>query len=484
MKSEFLKATALSAALLTFTPQLAFADAETELLRAQVKLLEARLDQLEKKQKSAPYVAAAAPAPAKIEQRLAIVERKQENAEEAAQAKAKETPKVEVGSKGFAITSADKQYSVRMRAYAQAQYRQFFDNGNTTSTNQFLVRSARPIIEAKMTDYFTGRLMMDFGGGNTRLLDAYTDFKPVPDSKLFALRFGKFKAPIGLERWQSEQELLFAERGQTTNLVPFRDIGVMALGEIIPDQLEYQLAYTNGTVDVGDNNADSDNHKDVSGRLFAHPLRWSSLSWLQGLGLGVGATYGQHTGTSTAGSQGLTAGYVTMGQSRYFTYNTSSYANGTQWRLNPHAYYYNGPFSVLGEYVVNAQEVKNGSTQRTLKNDAWSAIATYVLTGEDASFDGVKPANNFSPAKGGWGAFELTARAGRLNVDEDAFGTFASATSSARQATESAAGINWYMNNSVKLNLDYAHTVFEGGATGGADRDNENVLLTQAQFRF
>ncbi len=477
MKNHLLKFTALS--LLIASP--AFADAETEALRAQIKALEARLNQLEKKQaKSAPAGAASGT----LENRLAIVERKQENAEDEAKPKAKEAPKVEVGSKGLAITSADKQYSLRMRAYAQAQYRQFFDNGNTTSTNQFLVRSARPIIEAKMTDYFTGRLMMDFGGGNTRLLDAYTDFKPAPDSKLFALRLGKFKAPIGLERWQSEQELLFAERGQTTNLVPFRDIGVMALGEIIPDQLEYQLAYTNGTVDVGDNNADSDNHKDVSGRLFAHPLRWSSISWLKGLGLGVGATYGQHTGTSTAGSQGLTSGYVSMGQARYFTYNTSSYADGTQWRVNPHAYYYNGSFSLLGEYVLNAQEVKNSTNKRTLKNDAWSAIATYVLTGEDASFDGVKPENNFSPAKGHWGAFELTARAGRLNVDEDAFGTFASATSSARQATEGAAGINWYMNNSVKLNIDYAHTVFKGGATGETDRDDENVLLTQAQFRF
>ncbi len=455
----------------------AYADAETDALRAQIKVLEKRLDQLEKKQK----VVAAKP---DIEKRLNIVERKQEIAQDDAKAKADKTPAIEVGPKGISITSPDKQYSVRMRAYAQTQYRNFLNNSNTTSTNQFLLRSARPILEAKITDYFNARLMLDFGNNQTRLLDAYVDFKPVPESKLLVLRAGKFKAPIGLERWQSEQELIYAERGQTTNLVPFRDQGVMALGEIIPDQLEYQLSYTNGVVDLGDNSADSDNHKDVSGRIFAHPFRWSNVGFLQGLGLGVGGTYGEHTGNSTAGSQGLTAGYVTIGQSRYFTYSSSAYADGTQWRFNPQAYYYNGPFSLLGEYVLNSQEVRNGANKKTLRNDAWNAIATYVITGEDASFDGVKPANNFDITKGNWGAFEVTGRVGVLNVDKDAFPLFSSLTTSAKKASEGAVGLNWYLNNSVKLNLDFATTKFDRGAAGTADRSTERVVITQAQFRF
>lgn len=465
----------------------AFADSETKALREQIKALEARLNQLEKKQSIAKNVTVQPIAnKTNIENRLNIVERKQELAQEDSKAKAEKTPAIEVGSKGLSITSPDKQYSLRMRAYAQAQYRNFIGNKNTTSVNQFLLRSARPIIEAKITDYFSARLMMDFGNNQTRLLDAYADFKPVPQSKslakLFALRVGKFKAPIGIERWQSEQELLFAERGQTTNLVPFRDIGVMALGEIIPDQLEYQLSYTNGVVDLGDNNADSDNHKDISGRIFAHPFRWSEASFLQGFGVGVAGTYGKHTGNTT--TPALTAGYVTMGQSRYFAYNSTSFADGNQWRLNPQAYYYNGAFSLLGEYVLNSQQLRNGTTKSTIKNDAWSAIATYVLTGEDASFDGVKPANNFDITKGNWGAFELTGRAGVLKVDKNAFPIFSSLNTSAKEAKEGAVGVNWYFNNSLKLNVDYAITKFDGGAAAGADRKTERVILTQAQFRF
>jgi phosphate-selective porin OprO/OprP len=472
MKPTLLRTALISASLLAYAPA-AMADAETEALRAQIKLLEARLEQLEKRQAASVSTPARNhPTGGNLEQRLAIVERKQENAEETA--RTQKSPSVEIGSKGLSVTSPDKQYSLRMRAYGQVSSRTFLDNSNTSDVDTFLVRSARPIIEAQMTDYFSGRLMMDFAGSNTRLLDAYMDFKPVPDSKLARLRLGKFKSPLGLERWQSEQELLFAERGQTTNLVPFRDTGVMVLGELVPGKLEYQLSYGNGTPDLGDSNRDADNHGDVSARLFAHPL--------PGFGIGLGGSYGTHTGNAAASN--LTTGYLSMGQSRYFTYNAGSYADGDKWRLNPQAYYYNGPFSLLGEYVATGQDVSNGVISRNLRHDAWSAIATYVLTGEDASFDGVKPDNNFDWQQNHWGAFELTARAGALRIDSNAFGAFSNLNSSAKGAQEGALGLNWYLNNSVKFNLNYARTYFDGGAAGGVDRQTEDVILTQTQFRF
>ena len=45
--------------------------------------------------------------------------------------------------------------------------------------------------------------MMDFGNNNTQLLDAYGDYKA---ADALNIRVGKFKDPIGLERWQAEQE--------------------------------------------------------------------------------------------------------------------------------------------------------------------------------------------------------------------------------------------------------------------------------------
>src|SRR5258708_4393273 len=80
----------------------------------------------------------------------------------------------------------------------------------------FLIRSMRPIVDAKMTDYFNARVMMDFGRGQSTLLDTYGDFHPLPGNDIVNLRAGEFKAPVGLERWQSEQDVLFTERGMTT----------------------------------------------------------------------------------------------------------------------------------------------------------------------------------------------------------------------------------------------------------------------------
>ena len=268
-----------------------------------------------------------------------------------------------------------------------------------------------------MTDYFNARFMMDFGKGQTTLLDAYGDFHPMPGSDLANLRLGEFKAPIGLERWQNESDVLFVERGQTTNLVPYRDVGLMAYGQLIPDQLEYQLAVLNGAADLQANTGvDNDNKKDIAGRIFTHPLMWSGVHALEGIGLGVAGTYGVHQGnTAIATANGLTAGYVTTGQRTYFSYTTGTVADGPQWRLNPQVMYYNRSFSLLGEYVLNSQEVLRTTHVATLENKAWEGIATYVLTGEDAAFDGVRPAHNFDPKAGEWGAFQLVGRMSELN---------------------------------------------------------------------
>jgi phosphate-selective porin OprO/OprP len=420
-----------------------------------------------------------------MEQEIALLKRQLEVSEEKTKTKEEKFANVEYGAKGLTITSPDKRASLRVRGYAQADTRTFFDNSNTGNVDQFLIRTARPIFEATFDKDFAARLMLDFGNNQTRLLDGYVDYKP---DSLFNIRLGKFKAPLGLERWQSEQEILFVERGMATNLVPFRDIGLMFYGDLIPQTLEYQIALTNGGVDLADPNLDTDDSKDVSARIFAHPFRNSDVVALQGLGVGVAGSYGKRDGSATNTS--VTDGYRTPAQARLFTYRSGSaaadttFADGTQWRINPQTYYYNGSLGLLGEYVISSQETKRGSTSRTLHHDAFTAVATYVLTGEDASFDGVKPANNFSIKNGNWGAFELTGRYGILDIDNASFPIFADAARSVSEARDITAGLNWYLNNNLKFNFNYSYTTFDGGAAGGKDREDENVLMTRAQFRF
>ncbi|MGH8584381.1 MAG: porin [Gammaproteobacteria bacterium] len=125
-------------------------------------------------------------------------------------------------------------------------------------------------------------------------------------------------------------------------------------------------------------------------------------------------------------------------------------------------------------------------------HDAWQVAGSYVLTGEESTYKGVKPARPFSIENGHWGAFEIKARYSELDLDEDSFAgganSFADPTTAAEKAVAWAVGFNWYLNQNVKFVVDYEHTVFDGGGGGTAisprDREDENVILSRVQLAF
>ena len=84
----------------------------------------------------------------------------------------------------------------------------------------------------------------------------------------------------------------------------------------------------------------------------------------------------------------------------------------------------------------------------------------------------------------GWGAFEVSARHGVLDIDDGVFGTYADPAVSVSKAANTGVALNWYLNANVRVSLDYEHTAFEGGAAGGADRADEKALLTRLQLAF
>jgi sulfate transport system substrate-binding protein len=135
-------------------------------------------------------------------------------------------------------------------------------------------------------------------------------------------------------------------------------------------------------------------------------------------------------------------------------------------RISPQFNYYWGPFGMMGEYVVSQNTVGRQPGARTTPDvQSWQLTASWVLTGENASFNGVSPRRPFSPSGGGLGAFEVAARFGQLWVPDEVFDKgFANPQTSARTATEAAIGVNWYLNRWLKLVVNYDRTWFDGGA--------------------
>ncbi|MCI0529431.1 MAG: hypothetical protein L0Y56_18485 [Nitrospira sp.] len=423
-----------------------------------------------------------------LDQKIRILERRAELEKESATAKAKEVSILNAGKDGlFTLKSADNNFKLRVGGYLQVDGRFFLHDETAPLVNTFLLRRVRPILEGTVYKYYDFRIMPDFGGGTASLQDAYLSISYWPQAKL---QVGKFKPPVGLERLQSGANLLFVERTLPTNLVPNRDIGLQLYGDLGDGAFSYALGVFNGVADLAsaDIEPSSNDDKDVVGRIFGLPFKTSDIESLQGLGLGIAGSYGNEQGTTTAPNL---PSYRTPAQQTFFTYIRAAaapgptFADGQLIRYSPQAYYYWGPFGLLGEYVRSSQEVKRGTNSAKLTHSAEQLAVSYVLTGGTASYKGVKPKHQFDPRNGEWGEFELKARYSRLVVDDDAFPTYADPVTAAREAKAWAVGVNWYLNKNIKLNLDYETTAFKGGGgTASTDREDEKVILNRFQIVF
>lgn len=424
---------------------------------------------------------------------------------------------------GFVIGSTDGKHKLKIGAYTQADGRFFLDDTQERNTNQFLFRRVRPDIQGTVFRYFDFRLVPDFAGSSFTLFDAYVDFTYLPEAKV---RAGKFKPPVGLERLQSATSTMFIERGLPTNLVPTRDTGLQLFGDLWDAAFSYQLGIFNGASDAGNSGGDLNDDKDFAGRIFAHPFKAFDVVALRGLGVGLSGSFGHQRGTSVVSGSNAPvnnaelSSYRSFGQAAVFSYSSGSagtpatttcnamnvctttpavsgtaaaVAQGDRSRLSPQLYYYYGAFGLLAEYVSSRQEVarpgpRNPVGRHTLDHRAWQVAASYVLTGEPASYRGVAPFQPLDPFEGKWGAFEVAARYGALDIDGEAFEQgFANRLTSVRQVTEYVAGLNWYLNKNIKLVLNYAQSEFVGGAGTAAapkNRRAEQAIVTRVQLAF
>lgn len=472
-----------------------------------------------------------------LDQRIRILERQLEIQKEDADTKAKDAPVTTIGDKGVSIKSAKGDYEFKFRGLMQLDTRVYLDDFNPTgialtpTTNRdslytndtAFLRRIEPIFEftaGKIAYIYikpnfapsnsAARNSADTGTINVeaaQFSDYYGELRLNPAVNF---RIGRFKEPVGLEQLQSSSALTFIERGFVNELAPNRDIGIQVAGDVLGSTLNYAFAWFNGAPDGRDGAfQDQDNRKELVGRLFAEPFK-NSPGFLQGLGIGIGGTVGPKRGS---GTYFVPAGYRSPGQQTIFSYIGSAAsvvipdgtdadtlpdtttavtgvaAVGDQTRISPQFYYYRNSFGLLGEYITSKQELARGTTQATLENSAWQAVASYVVTGEDASYRGVvKPNQSFKWGGEGWGALEIALRYGVLDIDDDAFaGTsttrFANPATAVSEAKTYGIGTNWYLNSNLKLLLNYSDTSFEGGAVSG-DRKDEKTVFGRFQVSF
>ena len=409
-----------------------------------------------------------------LEQELALLKRKIEVDDEAAASKGPQ-PVLSAGSDGFTLRSADSSYQLKLRGYTQFDSRWFTDTNNYgPGADTFYFRRIRPIFEGTLANFIDFRIMPDFANSQLVIQDAWANLRFLPEAQLM---FGKFKGPVGLERLQSATALWFVERALPTNLVPNRDLGVIAQGVAREGLFTYQVGWMNGVTDGGSADTDANNDKDVVARVFAHPFQETEIGALQGLGLGFATTYGHEIGTPGS--------YKTAGQQTFFQFAAGVTQTGTRTRYAPQAYWYFGPVGLLAEYVYDtAQFARPGAADIRANNSAWQIAGAWAITGENEAYKGLLPSAGFSPGNGHWGALELAARFSQLKVDNNVFANgYANPATQAESASLWSVGLNWYLNRNMKLMFNYDETSFRN-FDGNANRPDEGVFLTEFQLSY
>ena len=363
---------------------------------------------------------------------------------------------------GLVMQSAGGEFRLQLGALIQADGRFSVDDPPPV-VDTFIVRKARPIVAGRIAKYFDFRLMPDFGNGNPTLADAWFDTR---FSNALRVRIGKDKVPIGYEILIADASVYFPERSLVSSLVPLRDVGVQAQGDLAGGHVSYAGGVFNGIPDGTTSSADVDANggKDLAGRVI---VRTSS-------------GFGAHLGGSTGEQDGPLPSFKTSIGQTWFSYDTFAVANGRRNRVLPAAFYYHGPLGVFGEYARSTQTVQRTGTTVDVTNSGWEVTATYTLTGEPSTDRGVRPRQPFDPPAHHWGAVQVIARRSHLDVDGSVFDSGLASARASRRAHQTSIGVDWYPTSFVKWYATYEHTEFHGGAT----RPHENAVIVRGQLAF
>ena len=135
-----------------------------------------------------------------------------------------------------------------------------------------------------------------------------------------------------------------------------------------------------------------------------------------------------------------------------------------------------GPFMLEGEYTsVFVHRIQDALSLGNLRFDGWNVQTRYLLTGEshqydvrDGNFGAVKPNSSY-------GAVEVAARYDFLDLnDKDVRGG---------SEHDITLGLNWFINQQVRLSANYLHQVIRPANYGSVKRNLDTIGL-RCQIRF
>ena len=391
------------------------------------------------------------------------------------------TPKVTF-KRGFTVETPDENFKLRLSGRLHTDFKTYGSSHPGDST--FYVRRARLCMSGTLYKYFDFKVESEFGKGTSgRLTDGYLNIRYFPQ---FQFKMGQYKQPFSLEELTSSNWIDFVERSLANNLVPARDVGVMLHGDIFKGIINYSIGIANGY--RINQSQDTDDHKDVVGRLVISPFLRLNNRLLKGFHVGGSFTYGkQESDRDEWWNKGE---FKTAAGTRFLEFDDDVMHDGTRSRYGTELSWFLGPFSIKGEWMtLRMNDLWLLNEKEDFQADAGYISLSYFLTGEQQPFKKgvigrVIPKKNFDPDKKTWGGWQVVARYGFLDAEGDIFRRgFANPRIYTDRAEAYTLGVNWYLNDMVRMMFNYVRTEFDADILYRNKRiENEDVFLGRFQL--
>jgi len=339
----------------------------------------------------------------------------------------------------------------KLSGFVQGLYQVDLDNEGKMSSNTLRMRRVRLSVDGTLVKGLTYKIQGDFSR-SPMLVDAYLKYKVCDE---FAIQLGQFKTPFSIESPINPVNLEIFDYGEgVQKLVGYsdvcgvgglgRDIGLMATGNLFAVKGEEGIEYhvVNYALGVFNGNGptalDSDNRKDIAGRLEVHP-------GLKNLTLSGSYYNGYYTNkTVDAEINGLIDGTVEFGDKP----SLDKLGHGIRNRWSAGIQYNDGSLVIRGEFFSGVTGLQS-LTIDTLN----------VVTSTDAF---IKSRGYYAEA-GYYFKFGKEGKEHKL-MPVLRFENFSKDTSIAKGGTNwYTVGINYWPIKSVNFKLDYSLVQKESG---------------------
>ncbi len=442
---------------------------------------------------------------------------------------------------GLGLVSADGENSINLTGLVHFDARavqsglpHLSDKDSASVADTFEFRRARLGVNGTMYAHIDYELILNATGTDTNVMD--TGFLNFNANKQAQIRVGRFRQPYSLESMTKDASIDFLERSYGDQLGPNKLLGAMVWGEPVPG-----MTYGLSLAQAGFNEV---TNSDQIGGLGTGRIT-INLGELGGmkskvLHLGASTNRGNYDITPTTsldtGSSASTTTRATL-----LTYRTESRGLTNAYRVqltgeslstavyggsandvasvsknlnNLEFAYANGSFKYQSEYSKMSLSASSPTTTSlsayntlTVSTSTYYHELVYNLTGEQwtdaykgGAFIGVKPLSNYRFGQGGTGAWQVAVRYSRYTANYPGIGSSAGGTTGTLISTGGRAenaesahtvtyGLNWLINPSTAVKLNYAMTHFDRSVyilstTNTSTATVENVISLRTQINF